>query len=265
MDLLSPFPVGWLGAVVVAAVGAGMAYAFRQLTRAGALAAAVVGVWMALAGVVWCAATLLFFVSSAAFGSLSRRSAGGRAAAKVAAVGKRDAWQVWANGAVVTLCAAGALYAPHRLWLIAGLGALAAATADTWATELGTAFGGEPRAVGKMSRVPPGTSGAVSILGTCALVAGALGQGTLAWAAGVSLQAAAAVAIGGVTGALVDTVAGATIQERRWCSTCSHPTEQIVHHCGHRTFRTGGLTGMTNDAVNVMCTVCGALGAIAFA
>jgi len=74
-----------------------------------------------------------------------------------------------------------------------------------------------------------------------------------------------AVALGGVTGALVDTLLGATIQERRWCPACQRATEQRVHRCGTMTQRTGGAGFMTNDAVNLTSTIAGALASLAMA
>ncbi|MDF1506482.1 hypothetical protein PYV61_26240, partial [Roseisolibacter sp. H3M3-2] len=52
---------------------------------------------------------------------------------------------------------------------------------------------------------------------------------------------------------------GATLQERRRCPACGAGTERAVHGCGTRTVRVGGVPGLGNDAVNVLCGAVGAL------
>jgi uncharacterized membrane protein len=137
------------------------------------------------------------------------------------------------------------------------VGALAAATADTWATEIGTLFGGTPRAPLTLRPVPPGTSGGMSAAGTAAMIAGALFIALAARALALT-DALAVVTLAGCVGAMVDTLLGATLQERRWCDACGRATECRRHHCGADTRLAGGLTVMDNDAVNVLATLTGA-------
>lgn len=251
-----------LGALLATAIAAA-ALRTRTLTRGGALAAIVCGTATSAAGWGWAAALIAFFVPATLL-SRWRHSAKARATGDVIEkAGARDAWQVVANGGVITACAVAGLAWPGAGWAAAGLGAIASATADTWATEVGTAIGGTPWSVAGFTRVPPGTSGAVSVAGTLALLGGALLQGTVGLAAGFGLQVAVAIAAGGVTGALVDTALGATIQERRWCPTCARATEQRLHRCGTATRHAGGLAFMTNDAVNLTSTIAGGLAALA--
>ncbi len=69
-----------------------------------------------------------------------------------------------------------------RSWLLGMAGALAAANADTWGTELGVLSLQRPRRIVGGQHVEPGTSGAVSSVGLLASVAGAALIGVLAWA-----------------------------------------------------------------------------------
>jgi len=48
--------------------------------------------------------------------------------------------------------------------------ALVEATADTVSSEIGQAFGGEPVLIGDYVRVEPGTDGAVTLSGSCAVL-----------------------------------------------------------------------------------------------
>jgi uncharacterized protein (TIGR00297 family) len=171
--------------------------------------------------------------------------------------GRRDAVQVLANGGVFAVLACLSPHAP--LARTAALGALAAAMADTWATEAGTLLGGTPRSLRTMRVVPPGTSGGVSLPGTLALVAGAVVLAIAGLALGlVHGTEVLAVTTGGVAGAMTDSLLGATLQERRWCATCERSTERRVHDCGAPTARSGGLAWMDNDAVNLAAPLAGA-------
>src|SRR5207248_1973783 len=103
------------------------------------------------------AALLAFFASSSAlsrFGE-SRKRALPLAQAKGA---QRDVWQVFANGFVATVSLAIGRDE-------AFLGALAAAGADTWATELGMLASTPPRLITTLHRVEAGTSGGVTPVG----------------------------------------------------------------------------------------------------
>jgi uncharacterized membrane protein len=68
-----------------------------------------------------------------------------------------------------------------------------------------------------------------------------------------------AVLAGGVAGALADTLVGAWLQERRRCPACGSATEQAVHDCGTSTVPAGGLRGLDNDRVNLLCALAGAI------
>jgi uncharacterized protein (TIGR00297 family) len=147
---------------------------------------------------------------------------------------------------------------------LAALGALAAATADTWATEIGTLFGGMPRSLVTMRRMPAGTSGGVSVVGSLAMIAGA------AFIAGVAVALdltsdLGLVAAAGVAGGVADSLLGATVQERRWCATCNLASEQRVHDCGTATTHVGGQRWMDNDMVNLVATFVGAAVAVLLA
>lgn len=180
----------------------------------------------------------------------------------------RTATQVGANGSLFAICALAALITGRDALALMALGALAAAAADTWATELGTLWGGTPRALFGGKRLAPGMSGGVTVVGLLASVAGAIAVaapgallvGTLPWQTVVI-----AVATAGVLGGLADSALGATVQARRHCGACDRLTERAVHDCGTRTTHARGLRWMTNDTVNLLATLVGALVAPALA
>ncbi|MDP9279105.1 MAG: DUF92 domain-containing protein [Gemmatimonadota bacterium] len=230
----------------------------RSLTMSGAVTAAIVGTLAIAAGWSWGFLLCSFFVTASALSRLGERRKMELVGAIVQKGGERDAKQVLSNGGVFALSALGYLILPAPIWYAAGIGALAASTADTWATEVGTLAGGEPISIISGRKVPPGTSGGVTLIGS---VAGA--GGALFIAAGAALAhwpvPFAAAALGGMAGALADSILGATLQARRWCDLCAKSTERLVHSCGTPTRRAGGVAGFDNDAVNAVCSAVGAL------
>ncbi len=250
-------PLG-LGGWGAAAGIAWLAYRARALSPSGAWAAWIVGgVLLGWGGWAWGAVLLAFFVSSSALSrwAQARRHGG---IDKFAKGSRRDAGQVLANGGwptLVVLARALGWLAPEQAWLL-GTAALAAANADTWATEIGV-FHPRPRWLLVGRPVAPGTSGGMSSWGTLAAV---LGAGWIAaWAVALAPAAASwtlglAVATGGMVGAGVDSLLGATLQGMYYCPTCRKETEQHPVHrtCGTATQWRRGWPWMTNDVVNAL-------------
>jgi uncharacterized protein (TIGR00297 family) len=230
------------------------------LSTAGAVAAIVVGSASAAAGWRWGALLIVYFAVAmllTRLGSAEKERLTGGIAAKGRA---RDATQVVANGGVF---AASVLLGPFGsgpfgvTMTIAALGALAASSADTWATEIGTLYGGTPRSILTFRLLPSGTSGAVSVIGSLAMVAGAAFIAVVAKYIGLP-DAVFIVMAAGVAGAIADSLLGATLQERRWCSACEKASERRVHDCGAPTVFAGGREWMDNDLVNLIATFVGA-------
>jgi uncharacterized protein (TIGR00297 family) len=270
---MSSLAVGGVLAVAIA----GAAYRWKALDRSGAVAAVVLGtIVFGLGGPLWGILLVLFFVTSSALSLLGRETKRRRTAGIVAKGEQRDAWQVLANGGTGGLLAIAAALVPEAGWPFAAfVGATAAATSDTWATELGLLSTARPRRITSFRPALPGESGAVSVPGTLAAVAGGSLIG-LAAMAGSRLPApfgpVAPVApglmglaglIGGLAGALLDSVLGATLQASYFCPACGAPTERPIHSCGSATVLRRGLGWLNNDGVNFLACVCGAtLGAL---
>ncbi|MEX2425711.1 MAG: DUF92 domain-containing protein [Thermomicrobiaceae bacterium] len=184
---------------------------------------------------------------------------------RVAARGaKRDIWQVLANGGVSTLLAA---MGDSRSHCFAYTGSLAAVNGDTWATEIGSRLSSQPRHILTFQPAQPGVSGAISLPGTLASVAGGSFIGALAVVTssfdsafrGIAARHLLTGLVAGAIGSLADSLIGATMQERRWCDRCQESTENVRHTCGDPTRIVGGVPGLNNDVVNVLCSVSGAM------
>ena len=254
MSGVARWGVALLGAAAISAA----ARRRRSLTLDGALAATAVGtVTFARGGLPAAAALLAFFVSGSALSRFKQAEKARRGVLAQAKGGERDVWQVLANGGAATLCLL--LFGPRGA---AGfLGALATAAADTWATELGLLARSQPRLITTLARVQPGTSGGVTEEGTLASAAGALLVGA-AWklAGGQGSHVIRGSIAAGITGALADSLLGATLQAGYHCPTCDEPSETELHaRCGALVTLVRGERWIDNDVVNAIATCTGAL------
>jgi uncharacterized protein (TIGR00297 family) len=250
-------------ALPIAGIVAVGAWRAGSLTPSGALAAAGIGAVAVAAGWPWAALLIVYFATSTALSRLGRARKEKLTSSVVAKHGARDAWQVMANGFAFGIAALGSLSnypgSPDPGWFALGAGALAASAADTWATEIGVLYGGTPRSILHWRPVPPGTSGAVSLVGSIGALSGALAIGLVVLLLGGGRVVAGAAAVGGLAGALLDSLLGATVQSRLWCDRCGVQTEREVHDCGRATHPISGMTWIDNDLVNFVAGIAGGL------
>jgi len=204
------------------AAGSGLlaiqAYRMRALTRSGAWAAAACGIVLyAGGGWTWVVLIGVFFVTASALTRLEPRSGGSRRS--LDRMGRR--WdQVAANGGIASIAAAVHAVTASPLAFTAAAGAIAVATADTWGTEVGRWSRVPPRLITSWAPVPHGSSGGITVLGTLGAGAGALLIGVCAAVLERESHPGSFMAIvtaAGFSGAIVDSLLGATIEGRwRW-------------------------------------------------
>jgi uncharacterized membrane protein len=152
--------------------------------------------------------------------------------------------------------AAGALFGSWP----AAAGALAAAAADTWATELGSFSPMPPHLITNWTQVTRGTSGGITLLGTAGGIAGALTMGLLARllpAAGAAPRFSV-VAAAGIAGMLADSLLGATGQGMYECTACAARSERADTICHEPVRLIRGWRWLDNDGVNLAATLAGA-------
>ena len=261
-----------LTGAVLAGAAAALAYRLGMLNRSGAIAAAGLGTLVfGLGGWEWSLVLIVFFASSSALTRLLGANKRDLNSA-FSKGGQRDAGQVLANGGAAGLMVVAHAVWPQAVWPWAAFcGALAAANADTWATELGVLSKAAPRLITTFRPVVRGTSGGVTAVGTLASLGGSL----LIAACGVGLlppdmaggsqpgQLAAALGMAGLLGGLADSALGASLQGIYTCPACQKETEQHPYHiCGTATRHVRGLAWLDNDRVNQVCTLVGALAAV---
>lgn len=266
---------GWMAAAALLSLGVVVvAYRVRALSVSGALAAWGVGTLaLGFGGPVVALSVILFFTSSTVLTRLGTR----RKAPLVneyAKGGRRDWGQVLGNGGIAAALALVLAWArpEWRTFVFYALvGALAAATADTWATEVGGLFP-SPRLLTTGARVPPGTSGAVTWQGVLiSLIAGVTLGGSAAALTHVRwpvwnpaprvhvLSLAGWGSLAGGMGSLFDSWLGATVQAMYYCARCNKHTERAIHTCGAQTRHIRGWRWMSNDVVNFAATLLGSI------
>jgi uncharacterized protein (TIGR00297 family) len=268
------FFVGLSLSTVVGLVG----YWRESLTRSGVVGAILTGTLIfGFGGIVWGALLVAFFASSSAL-SHYRLPAKALLAEKFQKGSRRDLGQALANGGWCAALAAmfGVWHAP--VLFAAFIGALATVTADTWATEIGVLSAQAPRLITTWQKVPVGTSGGVTALGTLTALLGAalIGGGAMvlttiaAWYASVGkvpiqrislpprwFAVFSIAAIGGLGGSLFDSLLGSTVQAIYYCDYDRKETERRVHSCGRATRYLRGYRWMDNDVVNFLASVFG--------
>jgi len=248
---------------ILGAIIAFLAWRARSLSRSGAWAAALTGgLVFGLGGLNWAAVLLTFFISSSALSRLfARRKA--RVEEKYAKGSQRDWGQVLANGGLGALLAVANWLLPDQSWpWLAFTGAMAAVTADTWATELGVFNPSPPRLITSGKAVERGTSGGVTLLGYLAVLGGAALVGVVAalFSPNQALVLIVGAIAGGLMGSTVDSILGATLQAIYYCPACQKETERHPNHsCGTPTIPHRGLRWISNDWVNFLCSVIGAV------
>jgi uncharacterized protein (TIGR00297 family) len=165
--------------------------------------------------------------------------------------GRRGPENVWGSALTGLLCAFCSVQAGGRrgrflglssnLFLLGYVASLSTKLADTFASEIGKAYGKTTFLITNFSRVAPGTEGAVSVEGTAAAAVGGLLLSLCGLGLGL-LNDMPAVIVSSVAAFLatnVESVLGATLQDKK------------------------GLSWITNEVINFFNTAIGAVLAMA--
>jgi uncharacterized protein (TIGR00297 family) len=233
-------------------------YRANFLTPSGSAAAFILAcIIFGFGGWKWTTPILTFFIFSSMLSKLGR--------SKTDSIfekgSRRDYAQVLANGGIAgTLMVAYILF-PASIFYSAYLGSLAAATADTWSTEIGMRARQQPRLISNFQQVPAGTSGGITPAG---IAGGAVGAFILAISGSFFFNSSILwilliVTFTGIVGSLLDSLMGATVQIQFKCRICGNITEKRKHCGNNLTEIASGINWMNNDMVNFFNTLAGAL------
>jgi len=157
--------------------------------------------------------------------------------------GRRGPENVWGSAATGLVCAAcaaqdvGVLGFGPKLFLLGYVASLATKLSDTFASEIGKAYGKTTFLITTLERVEPGTEGAVSVEGTAASVVGGLALSIIGYSLGLvhTIPAVAVSTFAAFVATNIESLLGATLQEKE------------------------GLEWITNEVINFLNTLIGAM------
>jgi len=156
--------------------------------------------------------------------------------------GRRGPENVWGSAATALICAACSVQGSTFLgigtdvFVLGYVASLATKLADTFASEIGKAYGKTTFLITTFERVQPGTEGAVSLEGTVAAAFGGLALSLVGYALGFvhTIPAVLVSTFAAFVACNVESLLGATIQEKK------------------------GFEWITNEVINFINTVIGA-------
>lgn len=222
------FEATWIYVILLFVLGF-ITYRRKSLDLVGSAVMVIMGIIIIFsAGVNWLFLIVLFLVMSLLATRYSKKYKMSLGEFE----GRRTSKNVISNGVVACFMAAfGGYYLPF----VGGfIGAIATATADTLASEIGV-LDQNPRMVTTFQKVDPGTNGAVSTLGTAVGIVGAAIIGIAAYLLGIlpnPLIAIGVSIISGTVGCFMDSILGALFENRHL---------------------------LTNEHVNLIATIVGAI------
>src|SRR5487761_911693 len=246
-----------LGGILLIAALAVIAFKSGATDAIGAAAGGVISFFAFLAGgLAWLIIIVIFFGISSLLtryryeykkkiGSAQERG------------GKRSWPNSLANAGVALAASLGELFFHSNLFTLAFLASIAAAMADTLATEIGLLSHSTPRLITNLRKgVAAGMSGGITSLGESAALLAAIsialaGLFLSMFSAGTNMAVFVFVSVvaGAIIGTSFDSFLGATVQSLSKCSVCGKLTEGSSHH-GQLSVRTRGLWFIENNSVN---------------
>ncbi|KMJ60114.1 hypothetical protein AB685_04565 [Bacillus sp. LL01] len=231
-------------------------FKLKSLTFSGAVGTFLVGILIALGFKGYGLLLIgLFFVTSSFWSKYNRKKKENLNDMHEKG-SQRDIVQVLSNGGVPALIGMIAYLFPAEYWIYGFVTSIAVANSDTWASEIGTLSRKRPFSVFRMEKVEPGTSGAISFLGTLAAIAGSalIGVASYFLWEELTIMPVLLIITMGVVGCFIDTILGATIQSAFRCKVCGKLVEKKVH-CHQPTTLVKGMAFVNNDVVNISSIV----------
>ena len=215
----------------------------KLLTPFGYLNALILGVtvWGTLGWQGYLIVMLFFLLGSGlTFVGIEQKEAEGIAEESS---GVRGAGNVWGSALAATICAIATLLCPPEykyLFILGYVASFCTKLSDTTASEVGKAYGKTTYLITTLKPVPRGTEGAVSLEGTLAGAIASVMVALIAWAIGmINPVGIIWCVIAAFIATTIESLIGATLESR--------------------------FTWLTNDIVNFINTVIGAISAILFA
>ncbi|XP_059049340.1 transmembrane protein 19 isoform X3 [Achroia grisella] len=270
-------PARWLASCFIPLVITFIGYRKKSLSLSGAILGFGVGFILTLSNYCFLAVLFTFFISSSKATKL-RPHLKRKFDPEFKEGGQRNWIQVLCNGGMATqlgllyLIDVGASEKPidfirdyRASWLSMGiLGVFASCNGDTWASELGTVISNsEPYLITSLKRVPKGTNGGISLMGTIFSGLGGFIIGLSYYIAILYFSDRSILTyappqwpllvygtFGGLIGSFIDSLMGATLQY-----SGMDKNGKIVSHSSGSVKHISGKNILDNHSVNLISTV----------
>lgn len=204
-----PGLIEWFAVVIVLGFFSYVSYNKKSLDKEGIIAGIIIGlITFILGGIELFLVMVAFFVIAESATRLARSKFGEKH-------GKRTTGNILGNAGAAML----ALIICRLLLIvnpIAFFGSIATALADTVSSEIGLLSGSEPRLITRLrQKVPAGTDGGITLLGTAAGLAGALIISLIYYWMTSDIRVIWIITIAGFCGTLADSFLGALFERRK--------------------------------------------------
>lgn len=241
-----------------------ISYKYKFLTHTGLIAAFIVGLTLTIFGNIRWFFLLLFFFLCCSIITKVRKDYK-RNIGITDPEGARDWRNVLANGGIPMVYAILESITKGDVITAGFIGAIAIATADTTATEIGVLSKSPPRLITNLAKkVPPGYSGGISLLGTIASFFGGLIISIISLIFNLihaqPLQIIVLFSTIGLLGSLLDSFLGAKFEAKYWCDKCHIYSKYHIHSaCGYPAKHISGYKYINNHIVNLISIAIGSI------
>lgn len=253
-------------ALVLSSALAGLAAWKKALTKTALILAWCFSVIIVLCGS-WpaflvLAATFIFTIAAGKISGKGRESIEKQLHAKT---GCRDAVQIVCNVFIGTLMLFIGALSQRPAFPVAFAGAMAASLADSMASELGVLSKHVPRDILSLKPIEKGMSGGVTLFGFLSSFLGAFLIALIFVITNrdYSTPTLIDVTLAGFFAALCDSILGSAFQVKYRCPVCNQLSEKPLH-CDTPGIPERGLPFVTNDTVNFVNNIIGAISALLF-
>jgi len=246
----------FIGATVFAAIFAFVSYKLRYLTLDGAISASLVAVLLYGFGYWKFAIPILVFFITSNILSKAGKNLKQEFSLMFEKSSKRDSRQVFANGGIAIIWVT--IYHFYSIDLIYFLfvSSIAAANADTWATELGVLSKSKPRLITTFERVEKGRSGGITFIGSLAALIGsfliALSGIILMNEPQFNFYILLSLTMAGFFASFVDSFLGASFQAQYIDPATKQITEKVFSTVNKANTLISGYKWLNNDKVNFL-------------
>ncbi|HEY8400883.1 MAG TPA: DUF92 domain-containing protein [Cytophagaceae bacterium] len=240
-----------------------VSYHKKAISTSGLIALLLISSLFIWSGEIGLLFTLFYMFASSSLLTKYKKSLKGEFDIVVGKTGPRDYKQALCNLGVATAGLLFYLYFQHEALIAAIISSVAAANADSWASEIGGLSKKQPVMITNFKPVNKGISGGVTLMGMAGGVAGSL---FIVIAGVTTIQAISpfkgnlfllcwTTALAGIIGFLFDSYLGALAQALYKNST----TNELTEYTSGKMELIKGIRWMNNDLVNLITTLAGAL------